>query len=150
MEIRQITPDNVGAACRITLRPGQDRYVAPVSYSLAQAYADPEVAWPRLVCERDEVVAFVMAGFKAGDPLLHSTIWRLNVAGDAQGRGYGRFAVRAVAEEAARRERRELYTAYLLGEGSPEGFYQRLGFQPTGRSMDGMYEAVAATDALLS
>jgi diamine N-acetyltransferase len=104
MDIREITPENVGHACRITLRPGQDRYVAPVSYSLAQAYADPEVAWPRLVYDGAEVVAFVMAGFKDGDPLLHSTIWRLNVAGAAQGHGYGRFAVRAVAEEAARRD----------------------------------------------
>jgi diamine N-acetyltransferase len=150
VEIRKITPENVGDACRITLRPGQDRYVAPVSYSLAQAYADPEVAWPRLVCEGDEVVAFVMGGFKDGDPLLHSTIWRLNVAGDAQGRGYGRFAVRAVAEEAKRRGRGELYTAYLLGEGSPEGFYRSLGFRPTGRSMDGIHEAVAAPEELLS
>ena len=150
MEIREITPENVHDACRITLRPGQDRYVAPVSFSLAQAYADPEAAWPRLVCDGDEVVAFVMAGFKDGDPFLHSTIWRLNVVGDAQGRGYGRFAVRAVAEEARRRGRSELYTAYLLGEGSPEGFYRRLGFEPTGRSMDGMYEAAAPVGDLLS
>jgi diamine N-acetyltransferase len=149
MDLREITPENVADACRITLRPGQDRYVAPVSYSLAQAYADPDVAWPRLVCDEGRVVAFVMAGFKDGDPLLHSTIWRLNVAGDAQGRGYGRFAVRAVAEEAARRGRSELYTAYLLGEGSPEGFYRRLGFRPTGRSMDGMYETVASPHDLL-
>lgn len=85
MELRTIVPENVEEACRITLRPGQERYVAPVSYSLAQAYADPEAAWPRLVYEGDEVVAFVMGGFKDGDPLLHSTIWRLNVASHAQG-----------------------------------------------------------------
>lgn len=150
VELRTITPENVEDACRITLRPGQDRYVAPVSYSLAQAYAEPEAAWPRLVYERDELVAFVMAGFKDGDPLLHSTIWRLNVAGHAQGRGVGRFAVRAVAEEAMRRGRRELYTAYVVGEGSPEGFYLRLGFRPTGRSMDDMHEAVADVGNLLS
>lgn len=148
MELRKITPESVGDSCRITLRPGQDRYVAPVS--LAQAYAAAEVAWPRLVCDGDEVVAFVMGGFKDGDPLLHSTIWRLNVAGDAQGRGYGRFAVRAVAEEAKRRGRSALYTAYLQGEGSPEGFYRSLGFRPTGRSMDGIHEAFAAPEELLS
>jgi diamine N-acetyltransferase len=150
MELRTIAPENVEDACRITLRPGQDRYVAQVSYSLAQAYADPQAAWPRLVYERDELVAFVMGGFKDGDPLLHSTVWRLNVAAQAQGRGYGRFAVGAVAEEAIRRGRSELYTAYLLGKGSPEGFYRRLGFRPTGRSIDGIHEAVADVEDLLS
>lgn len=150
MELRRVTLENVEDACRITLRAEQDRYVAPVSWSLAQAYADPEAAWPRLVYDDDQLVAFVMGGFKDQDPLLHSTLWRLNVAANAQRRGYGRFAVAAVAEEAKRRGRRELYTAYMRGEGSPEGFYHRVGFRPTGRSMHGMYEAVATVEQLLS
>src|SRR5215207_322714 len=115
--LETITPENVEAACRLQLLPGQERFVAPVALSLAQAYAEPDFAWPRLIYEGDEIVAFVMAGFKPGDPLLDSTIWRLNVAGAAQRRGYGDFAVRAVAEEARRRGRDVLFTAYLRGKG---------------------------------
>ncbi len=145
-----ITPENVEAACKLQLLAGQERFVAPVAWSLAQAYAEPGFAWPRLIYEGDEIVAFVMAGFKPGDPSLHSTIWRLNVAGAAQRRGYGDFAVRAVAEEARRRGRDVLFTAYLRGEGSPEAFYLRLGFEPTGRSLNGIFEAAAPVEALLA
>lgn len=75
----------------VRIRPEQDRLVAPVAISLAEAYADPEHAWPRPIYEGDQVVGFVMAGSIPGHELLDSTLWRLNVAAGAQGRGYGRF-----------------------------------------------------------
>ena len=108
-----------------------------------------EAAWPRLVYEGDDVVAFVMGGFKDGDPLLHSTIWRLERRQSCAGAWIRSVCVRAVAEEAVRRGRSELYTAYLLGEGSPEAFYRRLGFRPTSRSIEGIHEAVADVKELL-
>jgi diamine N-acetyltransferase len=149
-KLELVTPQNVGAACRLKIRPGQERYVAPVAVSLAEAYADPERLWPRLIYEGDELVAFAMAGFITGHELLDSTIWRLNVAAGAQGRGYGRFAVRAMAEEAQRRGRAVLAVGYAKGDESPEGFYLRLGFRPTGLQLDDLFEAVAPLDILIS
>jgi diamine N-acetyltransferase len=55
---------NVRAACQLELRPGQEGVVAPVAWSLADAYAAPPgVAWPRLVYDGDELVGFLMVGF---------------------------------------------------------------------------------------
>ncbi len=148
--IEIVTPHNVGAACRLRIQPEQERFVAPVAVSLAEAYAYGDVAWPRLVFDGDELVGFVMAGFVDGHPLLHSTLWRLNVAAAAQGKGYGRFAVRAAAEEARRRGRTELTLGYAKGDAGPEAFYLRLGFRPTGRQLDGFFEMVAPLDVLLA
>lgn len=143
LHLERVTPANVGPACDIALLPGQERYVATVARSLAEAYADPEHAWPRLIYTGDRLVGFVMGGFRPGDPLLSSTLWRLNIAGDAQRSGCGRFAVRAVAAEARRRGHEVLTTAYVLGPQSPRDFYLHLGFRPTGRSLHGQFEAAA-------
>ena len=149
MRLAKITPKNIKDALELELRPGQDRFVASVEHSLAQAYAYGDDAWPRLVIDGDYVVAFLMAGFKDGDPFLDSTIWRLLVDRDAQRQGYGRFAVRAMAREAQKRGRTELYTSYIPGRGSPEGFYLKLGFEPTGRTLGDIHEAVADVRSLL-
>jgi diamine N-acetyltransferase len=46
-------------------------------------------------------------------------IWRLNVAADAQGRGVGRFAGGAVAEEARRRGNSRLTVLWEIGRTVP-------------------------------
>lgn len=144
-----VTPRNVMAACRLQIKPEQERFVAPVAISLAEAYADPEHAWPRLIYDGDELVGFVMAGFIPGHELMDSTLWRLNVAAEAQGRGYGRFGVQAAAEEAGRRGRSILTVGYAKGEASPEGFYLRVGFRPTGKQLGEFYEGAAPVEVLI-
>ncbi|WP_040702043.1 GNAT family N-acetyltransferase [Nocardiopsis ganjiahuensis] len=136
--LEKITPENVGAACALRVHPDQERFVAPVERSLAEAYAaGPGVAWPRLVSEEGEVVGFVMGGFApdAEVEAFRCGIWRLNVSAAHQGRGYGRFAVEAVVEEARRRGQKRITVLWLPGEGGPEGFYRGLGFRPTGELM---------------
>jgi diamine N-acetyltransferase len=136
--LEPLTPENVEAACRLTIRPEQERFVEPVAWSIAQAYVHPDLAWPRLVVDGDEVVAFVMAflplRFLDTDPpgLLRSGLWRLNVAADRQGLGYGRFAVGAVCDELRRRGQPRATVTWAEGPGGPEGFYLGLGFRPTG------------------
>jgi diamine N-acetyltransferase len=135
LRIVEIDPDNVAAACRLTVRPEQQAYVAPVANSLAEAYANPRTAWPRLVCHGEQPVAFVMGGFDPDSPLdfFRAGIWRLNVAADQQGKGYGRFAVQTVLDEARRRGAHRATVLWKPGEHGPEGFYLRLGFRPTGQ-----------------
>jgi diamine N-acetyltransferase len=136
--LEPVTPENVGAACRLQVAPGQEKFVAPVAHSLAEAYVNQDSAWPRLVVDGDQVVGFVMAGFSADPPheAFRCGIWRLAISADAQGRGYGRFAVRGVLEEARRRGERRVTVSWVPGEGSPEEFYLRLGFRPTGEKLD--------------
>ena len=139
LRIEKVTRDNVRAACGLELRPGQETLVAPVAWSLAEAYTAPEIAWPRLVYDGDELVGFLMAAFAAGheNDIYHSYLWRLNISGAAQGRGYGRFAVAAAAAEATRRGQRRLTVSWLDEPHGPERFYLRLGFRSTGEVIHG-------------
>ncbi|AVT40908.1 GNAT family N-acetyltransferase [Plantactinospora sp. BB1] len=136
--LEKVTPDNVVAACKLRIRPDQEGLVAPVAQSLAEAYVQPEVAWPRLVYDADRLVGFVMAfflvRFDPDDPAdePRSGLWRLNIAADQQGRGYGRFAVLAVCDELRRRGQDRAYVTWAPGEHGPERFYTRLGFRLAG------------------
>jgi diamine N-acetyltransferase len=103
--LEKITPDNVEAACRLTVRPDQEQLVAPVARSLAEAYVQPEIAWPRLIVE--QLVGFVM--------------------GSSWGRGYGRFAVGSVCEEIRRRGQDRATVTWVPGDHGPERFNLRLG-----------------------
>ncbi|MDI9887419.1 GNAT family N-acetyltransferase [Streptomyces sp. HNM0645] len=143
LRLEKITPDNVEAALRLRVRPEQERNVEPVAVSLAEAYAWGDTAWPRLMVDGDRPVGFVMAFLDiawnpAADPEdRRSGLWRLNIAADGQGRGYGRFAVRAVAEEIRRRGRDRLFTTWEPGDAGPGAFYLKLGFRTTGETSGG-------------
>ncbi|MFD9462818.1 GNAT family N-acetyltransferase [Streptomyces sp. NPDC060027] len=138
LRLREITPDNFETAISLRVRPDQEHAVAPVLKSLAEAYVHPGVAWPRLICDDDEVVGFLMAFFgidwtgKGTD--FRSGLWRLNIAAGRQGRGYGRFAVESVAAEIRRRGGTRLTTTWHPGADGPSGFYLALGFRPTGET----------------
>lgn len=129
-----VTPHNVGDACRLAVRPEQEPHGWPVAESLAEAYARPAVAWPRLVHRDGELVGFVMGGFDPDSPVwfFRAGIWRLTVAAGAQRSGVGRFAVRAVLDEALRRGAIEATVLWTPGGDGPEGFFRRLGFKDTG------------------
>ncbi|MFC9254337.1 GNAT family N-acetyltransferase [Amycolatopsis thailandensis] len=141
LTLAKITRDNVGAACSIAVEPRQESYVAPVARSLAEAYAQPEIAWPRLILADGEPVGFVMGGFDPDSPIdyFRCGIWRLNVEAGRQGKGYGRFAVEAVLDEARRRDQRRATVLWIPGEHGPEAFYLRLGFRDTGTVHDGQH-----------
>ncbi|MEU9982938.1 GNAT family N-acetyltransferase [Streptomyces sp. NPDC050856] len=136
--LEKISPSNVDAAIALKVRPDQEHLVAPVAHSLAEAYARPDVAWPRLICDGDRIVGFLMAFFDidfAGDGTgtdIRYGLWRLNIAAGEQGRGYGRFAVQAVAAEIRRRGGARLTVCWHPGENGPEDFYLGLGFRLTG------------------
>ncbi|WP_290062040.1 GNAT family N-acetyltransferase [Amycolatopsis solani] len=134
-----ITPANVAAACQLAVEPHQRDFVAPVAVSLAEAYTQPEVAWPRLILDDGEPVAFVMGGFDPHAELgfFRCGIWRLNVGAGVQGRGYGRFAVETVLEAARRRGNTAATVLWIPAEGGPEQFYLKLGFRPTGERFNG-------------
>ncbi|MER5702758.1 GNAT family N-acetyltransferase [Micromonospora sp. NPDC002296] len=142
LHLEKITPGNVDAACDLRVRPDQEHLVEPVARSLAEAYAWPDVAWPRLVYDGDELVGFLMGFFRIpwreDTPTdLRSGLWRLNIAAEKQGRGYGRFAVRSVAEEARRRGETRIHTTWEPGDDGPEEFYLRLGFRVNGEHSGG-------------
>ncbi|MFI5936535.1 GNAT family N-acetyltransferase [Actinoplanes sp. NPDC051494] len=146
MRLEQVTPANLEAALALSVRADQGDLVAPVVTSLAEAYVFGDHAWPRLIYDGDRLTGFVMAHFDipsaGGDP--RSGLWRLNIAADAQGRGYGRFAVEAVCDEIRSRGGTRAYVSWDPRAGGPERFYLKLGFRPTGEQEDG--ETVGVRD----
>ncbi|QLQ40198.1 GNAT family N-acetyltransferase [Micromonospora robiginosa] len=146
MRLEKVTPDNYEAALALSVRPDQDDLVAPVVKSLAEAYVFPEHAWPRLVYDGDRLVGFLMAFFDIAwndDPDdVRAGLWRLNIAADTQGRGYGRYAVEAVCEEIRSRGGDRAYVTWEPRPGGPEEFYLKLGFRPTGEQSGGQTVAV--------
>jgi diamine N-acetyltransferase len=150
--LEEVTPGNFETATGIRVRPEQEFAVSPVMQSLAEAYVHPAgVAWPRLIVDGDRTVGFLMAfldiDWRAdGGSVVRSGLWRLNIAADAQGQGYGRFAVESVAAELRRRGAKELYVTWHEGADGPAEFYLRLGFRRTGELSDGETVGVLSLD----
>jgi diamine N-acetyltransferase len=146
LETRAVNRDNIDAVVRIAVSPEQEHFVAPVMASLAEAYVQPEVAWPRVVFDGSDAVAFIMGSFEPEAELdfFRCGIWRLNVAADRQGQGYGRFAVDAVLDEARRRGNTRATVLWVPGDEGPEEFWRHMGFEPTGQDFYG--QTVGALD----
>jgi diamine N-acetyltransferase len=144
LRLEELSASNIVAANTLTLKPGQEQFVAPVSHSIAEAYVNPATAWPRVVLEDDEVVGFIMGNFDpdAQEDIFRGCIWRMNVAADAQGHGVGRFAVHALADEARARGFDRITVIFEPGEAGPAAFFERIGFVPIGETPYG--ETVAA------
>ncbi|MBN2044216.1 MAG: GNAT family N-acetyltransferase [Anaerolineales bacterium] len=113
-----------------TLSEPKKYYVAPNANSLAEATFSKN-AWYRAIYAGNALVGFVMLHMdkKAGKYM----VWRLMIGEPFHSRGYGRKAMEAVIEYVrGLPNAQELTLSYGLGPGSPEGFYKKLGFIPTG------------------
>ena len=136
LRLVELSATTIVAVNNLSLKPGQEQFLAPVSYAVAGAVSNPATAWQRVVLDEDEVVGFVSANFDEDAPEEHfrSVLWRINVDADDQGRGVGRFAVEKLLEEARKRGKDHVDVIYEPGEGGPEAFFQRVGFTPVGET----------------
>src|SRR5699024_2422621 len=105
--LEELSAATIIAVNKLSLKPGQEQYITPVSYSAAAAVTPVHTAWQRVVIRNsdDRVVGFVHANF---DPDAHqeefkAALWRINVDAEDQRQGVGSFAVNAVIEEARNR-----------------------------------------------
>lgn len=136
LRIGPLTADNVVAANTLTLKPGQEAFVAPVSHSIAEAYVNPDTMWPRVVTADGEVAGFIMATFNADadDEHFRSTILRMNVDADHQRQGIGAFAVNAVFDEARERGFQVVTAMWDDGDLGPGKFFTAMGFEIIGET----------------
>jgi diamine N-acetyltransferase len=130
--LREVTAENVRSVCDLKLAEGQDRYVAPSGYTVAEAAYDPD-SWLRAIYDGDSVVGVLDLTTTDGDRSRPRLV-RLLVDRDHQRRGVGRAAVeqlvdhvRSVVDATA------LETSCVPGPDSPQAFYLKLGFEDTGR-----------------
>ena len=136
LRLVELSAATIVAVNNLSLKPGQEEYLSPVSYGIAATVVNPQTAWQRVVLDGEEVVAFVSANFDPEAPQEHfrAVLWRINVDADDQGRGVGRFAVEKLLEEARERDVDHVNVIYEAGEGGPEAFFQRVGFTPVGET----------------
>ena len=73
-------------------------------------------------------------GVQPGEPEIIGPwfLWKLLIDERYLGRGYGAGVVRQVTELVRAEGATELLTSYVPLPGGPAGFYERLGFVPTG------------------
>lgn len=146
LELREIDDTVLDELRRsVVLPPEQAAYVGgPVDNALAEAAAYPEAnPWPRGVYVDGVPVGLVMLSWDLHpdppDPTLVGPwfLWKLMIAPEHQGHGYGRAVIDAVAGLIRPEGATELLTSYGEGEGDPSGFYAALGFVPTGERHEG-------------
>ncbi|CAN7195262.1 GNAT family N-acetyltransferase [Microbacterium sp. LjRoot45] len=132
LRLVELSAATIVAVNAMSLKPGQEQFLAPTSYAVAAAVINPATAWQRVVLDENEVVGFVSANFDPEAPQEHfrSVLWRINVDADDQGRGVGRYAVEQLLDEARRRDMDHVNVIYEAGEGGPEAFFRRVGFTP--------------------
>ncbi|MDN3495847.1 GNAT family N-acetyltransferase [Planococcus sp. APC 4015] len=136
LRLEELSAATIVAVNNMSLKPGQEQYLAPVSYGIAATVVNPQTSWQRVVLDGDEVVGYVSANFDIETPVEHfqSVLWRINVDADDQGRGVGRFAVAKLLEEARSRGMDHVDVLYEAGEEGPQAFFERVGFTTVGET----------------
>lgn len=132
----ELSAATIVAVNSLSLKPGQEQFLAPVSYATAATVMNPDTTWQRVVLDGDRVVGFVSANFDATVPIEHfrSVLWRINVDASAQGQGVGRFAVAQLLEQARKRGFDHLYAIYEPGDTGPAAFFEAVGFSTVGET----------------
>lgn len=132
VELREIDSKSVSGICLLSefMQYPQNTFVAPNSYSLAEALFNPK-AWYRAIYAGKAPVGFVML---EDDPEAEKYyLWRFMIAPHFQKRGFGAQAIAAVIEYVKSRPgASELLLSYIDHEQGPAEFYRGLGFSETG------------------
>ena len=139
LKLEELSARNIVAANSLSLKPGQEQFLAPVSYVVAAATINPATSWQRVVLDEDQVVGFIHGNFDPDNEHeeFRACIWRINVDAEAQGRGVGKFAAHALAEEARKRGFDRITVIWEPGEAGPEAFFHRIGFEDVGQTQYG-------------
>jgi diamine N-acetyltransferase len=140
--LREITEDTVDAILALNVADSQTGFVATNAKSIAQAHFSKS-AWFRAIYADETPVGFIMLDDQPEKPEYF--LWRLMIDERYQRMGFGRKAIEILLDYVrVRPGAKELLTSCVPGDGSPEGFYQRLGFARTGEFDEG--EAVMRLD----
>jgi diamine N-acetyltransferase len=148
----RITVTTMNQICDLseTLSPPQRNMVADNVRSIAEAHFS-ESAWMRAIYADETPIGFIMthtgSDYEDGIDCPGVFLWRFMIAGPYQGKGYGKRALEKLILHLKAMGIPLLYTSCGQGEGSPEGFYRKLGFTPTGGHYDHEIELVLRLDS---
>lgn len=139
LRLEELSASNIVAANSLSMKPGQEQFIAPVSYSVAASVINPATSWQRVVLFDEQVAGFIHGNFdvESEHEEFRACIWRINVDAEAQGQGVGKFAAHALAEEARSRGFDRITVIWEPGEDGPEAFFHRIGFTDVGQTQYG-------------
>jgi diamine N-acetyltransferase len=137
IELREITDTNRAAVLALHAGPAEGRFISSVADSLTEAAETPEGSpWYRAIYLDGEPAGFVMLSWnvtpRPPDIIGPWFLWKLLVDERYQGKGIGRAIVAEVVRLIRAEGATELLTSHVVADGGPDGFYERLGFVPTG------------------
>ena len=140
VSLREITAETLFSILKLKVAPHQEGFVAPNAVSIAEAHFSDR-AWFRAIYADETPVGFLMLEEPDpnadGDEATSFFLWRLMIAADHQGKGFGRRAIALVLDHVrAQPGVTALLTSYVPAEKGPRDFYRKLGFVETG-DMDG-------------
>ena len=145
VSLATIGPDDERSVRVLRTHKTQEQFVAPMAASFAHALfpeevdGAPLVPWMRAIIADGIPVGFVMLALTTShhpEPYL----WRFLIDRMHQRRGIGGRALDLVEDACRAMGDRTLLTSWVPGRGSPEAFYLRRGYEPTGQIVDGEIE----------
>ena len=142
VELRRITDDNFRTCLELELAEGQDRFVAPNEYTLAEAYVmltnDECLPMPYAVYHGDEMVGFIAMAYQRGEgdaTAGYYEMYRFMIDRRQQGKGYGRAALTQAIELLKAQPHgpgSHIATSFVPGNDIAKDLYVSLGFVETG------------------
>ncbi len=142
VSLREVTPENFDAIISMKVRDDQKHFVASNVYSLAEARVFPQ-RFPMAIYAGETPVGSLMSAI--WEERQQHWIFRLMIAAEHQGRGYGRAAMRLLIERMrAIPGCRQIYISYEPENDAARKLYASLGFSITGEMVSN--EEVACLD----
>lgn len=147
VELVEITADDVWEWARLVTHYSEQRFVDPMPGTFMDALFPEEfegvaaIPWMRGVVADGVPSAFVMTSETHGHQEGHF-LWRMLVDRMHQRRGIGRRALVLLFDRLRDAGVPRLFTSCGQGVGTPQPFYEALGFRPTGRLLDDEIELV--------
>ncbi|MFA7673650.1 MAG: GNAT family N-acetyltransferase [Clostridia bacterium] len=134
--LKKVDEDNYRKVLDIKM-PADQHFVAPNVVSLAQAWVYYDTARPYAIYNDDEIVGFIMLDYNYNDK-KEAGVWRLMIAQEHQGKGYGTEAMKQAIEIIKKESRfNYIYLDYVPTNMVAKHVYEKLGFVATGEVDEG-------------
>lgn len=141
--LQDVSYENLRAVIKIydTLSESDKKHVAPNVVSLAEAYLNYNIAWPKAIVLDDTIIGFVMLGLdnyiaKEEDWPVYF-LWRFMIGGEYQGKGYGKTVLNMLVDKCKEENINYLYVSSTKYDTMPYEMYIKYGFEDTGEVDDG-------------
>lgn len=141
--LQDVSYENLRAVIKIyeTLSESDKKHVAPNVVSLAEAYLNYDIAWPKAIVLDETIIGFVMLGLdnyiaKEEDWPVYF-LWRFMIGGEYQGKGYGKAVLNMLVDKCKAENIRYLYVSSTKYDPMPYEMYIKYGFVDTGEVDDG-------------